>query len=78
MNDIYQSMKEEAEVEDNKYSEQKSDFELEYTALINEFSSTISCNSRKNLDLEKVTEIVNRVWDIIDDWRNQDKAVLKN
>lgn len=78
MNDIYQSMKDETEVEDNKFSEQKSDFELEYTALINMFSSTISSKSRKNLDLEKVTEIVNRVWDIIDDWRNQDKAVTKN
>ena len=77
MDDIHQSMKDEAEDEDSKYSETKSEFEIEYLSLIEEFSLAINSQNRKSLSLDKVTELSNRVWGLVDEWRNQDAVITK-
>ena len=78
MDDIHQSMKDEAEdEEDSKYSETKSEFEIEYLSLIEEFSLAINSQNRKSLSLDKVTELSNRVWGLVDEWRNQDAVITK-
>ena len=78
MDDIHQSMQEEAEDdEESKYSEKKSDFEIEYFSLIEEFSVAINGDKRKSWPLDKVTELSNRVWGLIDEWRNQPSDTIK-
>lgn len=75
MDDIHQSMKEEADYQDN--TDDKSDFENEYIELIEEFSAAINNSSRKVISLDKITELANRVWSLIDEWRNQDPETIK-
>jgi len=76
MDDICQSLKDELN-EENKYQDNKTDFEIEYEELIQEFSIAINSKKRKSLNLEKITELANRVWALIDEWRNQDPQITE-
>lgn len=78
MSDIHESMKQEAEEdEESKYAEDKTPFEIEYAKLIQDFSIAINDKNRKSLELIKISDVTDRVWQIIDDWRNQDPAILE-
>lgn len=75
LNDIHQSMKQETQQdEETKYEEDKTEFEIEYAKLIQEFSNIINNPNRKAVDLILITELSERVWNLIDEWRNQDPA----
>ena len=60
MNDSHQMMEEE--------KLEESDFKSKYNKLIQDFSNAIQ--NRKNFPLIQVSEITDRVWEMIDDWRN--------
>ena len=76
VDDISQSLKEEAK-DSSEGQDTKNKFQIEYEELIQEFSYAINSKERKVLGLTKVTEISNRVWGLIDDWRNQDPRVIE-
>lgn len=56
MDDINQSLKEEAN-EERDYQDDKTEFQLEYEELIQEFSYAINSKQRKLISVNKVTEI---------------------
>jgi hypothetical protein len=52
-------------------------FKNEYASLIQEFSNSINLN-RKKLPLIKISELTDRVWNMIDDWRNNDQQTTED
>ena len=72
MNEINKSLQNEKV--DNSVN---SSFKNEYASLIQEFSNSINSN-RKKLPLIKISELTDKVWNLIDDWRNHDKKTTED
>ena len=72
LKDIDQSLKEET-----KDIDINSNFKEEYNKLIQDFSNLINSN-RKAIPLVKISNVTDRVWALIDDWRDQEAANLKD
>lgn len=76
MNDIHQSMKQESgQIEESKDCQDKNKFEEEYASLIQEFQKF----SRHDKPILKtISSVTDRVWNLIDDWRDQDSKTTAN
>lgn len=73
MKDIHQSMKQETGyMEEDDTDHNKSEFEAEYASLIEEFQKF---SRRVKPNIQKVIEITDRVWGLIDEWRSQDQSI---
>ena len=76
MKDIHQSMKQETgQLDEDDADHNKTEFEAEYASLIEEFQKF---SRRLKPNIQKVSEISDRVWRLIDEWRNQDQSIIEN
>jgi hypothetical protein len=76
MKDIHQSMKQEtSQLEEVGTDDNKAEFAAEYASLIEEFQKF---SRRLKPNIKKISEITDRVWRLVDEWRNQDRRITLN
>lgn len=65
-------------LQDEKFDNStNSNFKNDYASLIQEFSNSINGN-RKKLPLIKISELTDKVWNLINEWRNNDRETTEN